>query len=99
MNEQDKDIPGGQTASRGPVESMGSAPAPEQSMGSAPAPEQSFGSAPGADEQFGEAPKPEDTFGDAPAPKRAGGPNVPLLVGGAIALLAALAAILGLVVR
>jgi hypothetical protein len=66
-------------------------------MGSAPAPGQSFGTAPGGDGEFGSAPTPNETMGSAP--KSSASKNVPLLLGGGIAILVILGAILGFVVR
>lgn len=62
-------------------------------------PDQSFGSAPG-EGQFGSAAEPGQQIGEAPAPRPTpAGRNVPLLVGGAIAVLVALAAIVGFLIR
>jgi hypothetical protein len=50
---------------------------------------------PGGDEEFGRAPDPDETFGTAPAARS----RVPLLVGGLVALVVVVAAVVGFVVR
>ncbi len=93
MNEQDRDTSGAAV----PQESFGVAPG--TGSGSAgPAPSKPGN--PGPDEEFGNAPGNDGSsqnMGDAPKP--AGNKNVPLLVGGGIAILIALAALFGLVLR
>jgi hypothetical protein len=86
MEEQGNDRSGPAAPAGGPAESMGSAPAPGQS----------FGTAPGGDGEFGSAPTPGETMGTAPKSPTS---NVPLLLGGGIAILVILGAILGFVVR
>ncbi len=69
-------------------------------------PTESLGSAPGQ-EAFGDAPRHDgtSTFGDAPAEQtvgsapRSSGRNLGLLVGGGVAILAALGAIFGFLVK
>jgi hypothetical protein len=85
VNDQESDRP----AASGPTESLGSAPGPQQSFGSAPS---SDGTG-----TFGSAPPGDQTIGDAP---RSGiGKNVPLLVGGGIAIVVILAALFGFIIR
>ncbi len=83
-----------------PVESTGGAPKPAEAVGNAPDPGDPGD--PGRpprrpDEQVGDAPSPDESVGNAPA--RTGGSNLALIVGGAIALIAIIAVIFGVVVK
>jgi hypothetical protein len=98
---------GGGAPAGAPVESTGSAARPVESTGSAPKPAEAVGNAPDPgdpgrpprrpDEQVGDAPSPGESVGNAPA--RTGGTNLALIVGGAIALIAIIAVIFGVVVK
>ena len=79
------------------VENEREVPGPTQSSGPAPVPRQTFGPTPGGDEEFGDAPKPDESFGDAPA--SGSNRNVSLLVGGLIAVVVIIAAVLGFALR
>ncbi len=101
MKQDDQDS----TVPARPAETFGSAPTPTQSMGSAPdesmTPQSSRpgshpGPAGGGSQTFGTAPEPTQSMGGAPA---SGGRNLPLLLGGGVALLVVLAVIIGLIAR
>jgi hypothetical protein len=65
-----------------------------------PAPgQESFGSAPSSDGKgsFGSAPPGDQTIGNAP--QSGGSKNIPLLVGGGIAIVVILAAIFGFIIK
>jgi hypothetical protein len=96
---------GGGAPAGAPIESVGSAARPVESTGSAPKPAEAVGNAPDPgdpgrpprrpDEQVGDAPSPDESVGNAPAR----GSNLALIVGGAIALIAIIAVIFGVVVK
>jgi hypothetical protein len=74
-----------------------SADGPAESQGSAPQPQESFGDAPqDGTGTFGTAPGGQGSFGSAPSSSTN---KVPLLVGGGIAIVIALAAIFGFLIR
>ena len=88
---------GGGAPAGTPIESVGSAPQPAEAVGNAPDPGDPGRPPRRPDEGVGDAPSPDESVGKAPA--RTGGSNLALIVGAAIALIAIIAVIFGVVVK
>jgi hypothetical protein len=89
------DSAGGGAAAGPPIESVGSAPRPSEALGNAPDPGDPGRAPRRPDDSVGDAPNPDESVGRAPA--RSGIPNLALIIGGVIALIAIIAAIFGFV--